>query len=141
MPQTPASWVEIPEFVTLCRKIIQKYSDKFTGINPEVIVAYVCNNKSRPEKKKTLYKIDPQVEPVSFTNSKTWIITMFQDDWEKDMAHKLVMVYSILLRLDPLDPGKVKPLDYADQEEMISAFGSHWYDRSDLPNILEERIN
>lgn len=141
MAQTPANWVEVPEFNNICKKLIQKYSDKFGAIDQEIIVAYVCDNKSRSPKKKSLYKIEPQVPPASFTNSKTWVITMFNDDWDKDQQHKIAMVYSILLRLNPADPGKVAPLDYADQEEMLDALGPKWFDRKDLPNILEQRID
>jgi hypothetical protein len=51
------------------------------------------------------------------------------------------LVFSALQRIDTEKPGKIKPLDYADQEELVTTLGANWHERGDLPDLLTDDID
>jgi hypothetical protein len=140
--QIKPKWEEIGEFVQLAAKMVEKYPERFAGIDVNTIVAYGCVNKERPDKKAKLYEMSGETEPESFTNSKVYFVKMFMNDWEgRSEAAKLLIVASALSRIDPQTPGKVGPLDYRDQNIMVKTFGANWEDRGDVPHLLKDAIN
>lgn len=134
-------WEEIGEFGKIASRLIEKYPERFAGIDLSRIIAYKCTNKDRPEKNRKNYEITGEVEPESFTNSRSYFVKVYRDIWERDLAHQTALVFSVLDRIDPEKPGKIKPLDYVDQEVMVNSFGPSWYEREDLPNVLENGID
>ena len=140
--QVKPTWEEVPEFVQLAAKMIEKYPDKFGGIDVSWIVAYGVTNKERPDSKAKLYEMSGEGEPESFTNSKMYFVKMFMQDWEgRSEAGKLLIVASALARIDPDSPGKVGPLDYRDQNIMVKTFGADWQDKGDIPHLLNDKID
>lgn len=140
MPQEKPQWEELPEFIQLAEKITAKY-DELEAIEISKIIAYVCTNKSKPESKAKLYELTAEKEPVSFTNTKSYFVTIFQEDWDaRGPAERALIVLSVLLRIDPTEPGKILPLDYKDQSVMVNTFGANWMENGSLPNILEKRV-
>ncbi len=140
MPQTKPEWEEASDFKVLASKIVERYPQDFCDIDIDQIIAYVCVNKDRPDGKKLPYAMSGTMPPESFTNSKTYFVKMFQEVWDRDEVHKLVLIYSVLCRIDPVNPGKVKPYDYTDQEIMVKNFGANWHERADLPHLLKDNI-
>jgi len=136
MAQIQPIWNESEEFINMAGKLIEKYVERFGDIDVDQIIAYTCVNKDRPDGKTKPYDMNGSTPPESFTNSKTYFIKMFNDVWERTNEQKLALVFSALSRIDPTNPGKVKPLDYSDQEEMVNNFGANWHERGDLPDLL-----
>jgi len=134
-------WIEIEEFATMAAKLVEKYPERFGEVDIDKIIAYACVNKDRPEGKSKVYDMSGSVPPESFTNSKTYFVKIFNDVWEKTDEQKLALVFSALSRVDPTNQGKIKPLDYADQEEMVANFGANWHERGDLPNLLGRDVD
>ncbi len=141
MPQILPHWVEVPEFIEMANKIVEHYPQLFSEIDLSQVIAYACINKDRPEKNKKPFEISGSCPPESFTNDKTYFIKMFQQVWDRTENQKLALVFSALSRIDPKQPGKVKPLDYADQEAMVESFGAHWHERGNLPNLLTDDVD
>lgn len=141
MAQILPEWVEIDEFKTMSAKLVEKYPERFAHIDVNQVIAYVCVNKDRPEKTKKPYEMGNTLPPESFTNSKTYFVKVFNDVWERTEQQKLLLVWSALRRIDDTNPGKLRPLDYSDQEEMVNTFGAHWHERGNLPNILTDDVD
>jgi len=140
--QVKPTWEEIPEFIQLAAKLVEKYPEKFGSIDVTRIVAYGCTNKERPDGKAKLYDMSGETEPEVFTNSKMYFVKMFMSDWEaRNDQSKLLIVASALSRIDPDSPGKVGPLDYRDQSIMVRTFGADWQDRADVPNLLSDKVD
>ncbi len=141
MTQTKPNYEEIDEFATMAASLVEKYPERFGDIDIEQLVAYSITNKDRPEGKTRPYDMSGSTPPESFTNSKSYFVKVFNDVWELTREQKLAMVFSALSRIDPSNPGKIKPLDYADQEEMVTNFGANWHDRGDLPDLLNSDVD
>lgn len=141
MTQIKPEWVEIEEFATMASKLVERYPERFGEIDVAQMVAYACVNKDRPEGKSKPYDMSGSTPPESFTNSKSYFVKLFQNVWDRTYTQKLALVFSALSRIDPTIPGKIKPLDYADQEEMVSNFGANWHERGDLPDLLKDEVN
>ncbi len=141
MTQQAPQWVEIEEFTTMAAKLVEKYPERFGETDIDQLIAYACVNKDRPEGKSKPYDMTGAVPPESFTNSKSYFVKMFNNVWERTEEQKLALVFSVLNRIDPTSPGKIKPLDYSDQEEMVNNFGANWHERGDLPNLLGRDVD
>lgn len=140
MPQEKPQWEELAEFNQIAEKLIAKY-DELGNLDVSKMIAYSCTNKTRPEGKGKLYELTAEKEPVSFTNTKSYFVTLFQEDWaSRSEAERALVVLSVLLRIDPEEPGKILPLDYKDQSVMVNTFGANWVENSTVPNILDKRI-
>lgn len=144
MSQVVPQWAEIPEFNTLMTKIIDKYPDRFHKVQPEWFVAYGCTNKERPEKsKKPIFDMEGETEPKSFTNTKKYFITMFQQDWDgRSEESRIAIVFAALSRLDLDEPenGKVLSYNYKDIDVMVRTLGTDWHLRGNLPNLLTDKV-
>jgi hypothetical protein len=144
MAQVPPQWEEVPEFVEMGRKIIEKYPDRFSHVNPDWLIAYICINKTRPESKTKLYEMSGQTEPEAFTNSKKYFVKMFHDVWEAlPEENRLLLVFSALSRIDKEKPesGKVGGFDLHDQAVMARTFGVDWGLKGGVPNILRQDVD
>jgi len=140
--QTKPQYEVLDEFNTMAAQLVEKYPEEFGEIDVDQIVAYSIVNKERPERQASKpYHIKGAVPPESFTNSKTYFVTIFHDVWDRTRSQKLALVFAALERIDTTNPGKVKPLDYADQEAMVSTFGASWHERGDLPDLLSDNVD
>lgn len=143
MAQIKPQWEEIAEFISMARHLVNKYPDRFAGIDPDWIVAYGCTNKDKPEGKTKPYDMSGASEPESFTNSKKYFIKMFMSDWvSRSEENKLWVVFSALERVDKElpDSGKIGPFDYKDQGTLVRTLGADWHSRNRLPNLLTESV-
>lgn len=144
MAQIKPMWQELPEFVTMATKLIDRFPERFNGIDPSWFVAYACTNKDKPEKKVKPYDMTSVGEPESFTNSRKYFVKVYLSDWEgRSDTNKLAIVAAALDRVDKdiPDSGKINPFDYQDQGVMVRTFGTDWYDRDDLPDLLTAKIH
>lgn len=141
MAQIKPQWIEVEEFATMAAKLVEKYPERFGELDVDQLIAYACVNKDRPEGKSRPYEMTGATPPESFTNSKTYFVKMFQNVWDQTQEQKVALVFSALSRIDPMNPGKIKPLDYSDQEVMVENFGANWHDRGDLPDLLESDVD
>lgn len=142
MQKTP-EWEEIAEFIELAKKLIDHYPGDLSHVDPNLIIAYKCTNKTKPEKKTKLYDMSGQGEPEAFTNTKKYFIKLFYDVWDNmDEKNRLLIVLDALSRVDKEKPesGKVSGYDLHEQAFMARTFGVDWATRSDVPNILENNV-
>lgn len=140
MPQVKPVWTEIYEFRTMTNKLIEKYPEKFSHIDPEWVIAY-SSNKDKPEKKTKPYDMAGESEPMSFTNTKKYFVMFHNGEWEaRDESSKLALVFSALVRIPVDDSGKIGSLDYRDQNIMVRTFGPDWQMRGSVPHLLNDRI-
>lgn len=143
MPQPQALWEEIPQFCELAKKLIEKYQERFAGLDANWIVAYVCTNKDRPQTQKMLYRISGEPEPECYTNTKKYFVKMYQKDWDSfPTENKMWLVFSILERIDKASPssGRVSSLDYKDQGTCVRTLGADWVYRDNLPDLLNDKV-
>ena len=144
MPQIKAEWEEIPEFIDIASKLKEKYTERFDHINVDLLVAYKCTNKTKPEKKSKLYDMTGEGEPEAFTNPKKYFVKMFYDTWDNlSENNRIALVFSALSRIPADDPesGKVEGYDMHDQSFMARTLGVDWQTRTDIPNLLRESIS
>ena len=144
MSQIKAEWEEIPEFMTMTEKLIEKYESELGHVDTDSIIAYKCVNKTKPESRTKLYDMSGQSEPQAFTNTKKYFVTVFHDVWDNlDESNRLLLVFSALKRIDSENPesGKVAGCDLHDQSFMARTFGVDWLTRRDVPNILDNRVD
>lgn len=144
MAQIKPEWEEIPEFITMAKKLIEKYESELGHVDTNLIVAYKCVNKTKPESRTKNYDMSGQSEPEAFTNTRKYFVKVFHDVWDNmDEKNRLLLVREALLRIDAENPesGKVAGYDLHAQSRMIRTFGVDWETRSDVPNILEDRVD
>jgi len=142
MAQMVAQWQELKEFGIMVARLVDKYPDRFSHVDPNEVIAYACINKDRTETKAKVYDMTAEKEPEAFTNTKRYFVKFFLSDWEgRDETSKLWLVFSALSRIDPETPGKIGPLDYRDQCIMVRTLGPDWVDKGNLPNLLAANIN
>ena len=143
MPQVKPQWTVIDEYSEMVKKLVTKYPEKFSHIDPSWIVAYE-SNKDKPEKKSKPYDMNGEPEPMNFTNSKRYFIMFHQGEWDsRSDEAKLALIFSALLRIpeDEASSGKVGPLDYRDQNLMVRTFGPDWQMRGVLPHLLNDNVD
>lgn len=140
MAQVPPEWEEVPDFMNMAKQLIEKYPERFAHVDPDLVVAYICTNKTKPEAKAKLYDMSGESEPEAFTNSKRYFIKMFHDTWEAlPEENRLLLVFSALSRVDR-ETGKVGGYDLHDQALMARTFGVDWALRGGVPNLLRDDI-
>jgi hypothetical protein len=141
MSQTAPVWEELPQFVAIARDQIAKNPHLFDHIDPNLIIAYGVSNKQRPASRTKLYDMSVQKAPEVLTNTKKYIIKFFMSDWEARPSNtRCWIVCEILHRIDPENPDKIKPYDYAALQFMVGQLGPAWQDRTDLPDIADGRL-
>ncbi len=143
MAQIKPEWEEIPEFIDISRMLIEKYEETLGHVDPDLLIAYKCTNKSKPESRTKLYDMSGQTEPEAFTNTKKYFIKVFHDVWDTmDQKNRQLIVLSALRRIDSESPdsGKVGGYDMHDQAMMIRTFGPDWATRSDVPDIINQTV-
>lgn len=141
MAQIKPEWEVISEWDNLMAQVIGKFH--FDHVDPSLVIAYKCINKSKPEGKTKLYDMSGQTEPEAFTNSKKYFVKLFHNVWDvMDQKNRLLIVFSALSRIDKVKPdsGKVSGFDLHDQSFMARTFGVDWATRSDIPNILTDNV-
>jgi hypothetical protein len=143
MPQIKPEYEEMPEFITMARKLIEKYTSEIGHVPINLVAAYKITNKTKPEHKTKLYDMDGCIEPQSFTNTKKYFVTVFHDIWDNmDNKNRQLVVLSALCRIDKDEPesGKVGGYDMHDQSFMARTFGVDWAVRHDVPDILSQTV-
>lgn len=139
MAQTEAEYEEIQDFGDIADVLIDKYPEDFGHVDLSKLAAVMVTNKSR--KNKTIYQIKTYTPPLSMYASKNYIAIFYSEDWESwnDNA-KAAMVASILFSIHSDGEGKLNPMDYKDHSVMLRTLGVDYLEDSDLPDILNEKI-
>lgn len=143
MAKEKKEWQEISEFSTIAQKLIDKYPEKFAGVDSQYIVCYGVINKDKPATCNKRFSIASGKEPECFTNTKRVFVTFFQSDWDqKTDEQKLWLVYDALRHIDAgEEPWKILSPDYVDRGEMVRTLGPDWSEKESLPNPLTDKIN
>ncbi len=141
MAQIKPEWITLDEFTALAARLVEKYPERYSGVDADQIIAYACTNKDKPERKTRPYDMSGEMEPESFTNSKQYFVKVFKSDWDaRTEEQQLTIISSVLERVDVDNPGKIRSDDHKDQCVMIRTFGIDWQDRNDLPHLLRDDV-
>ena len=142
MAQIEPIYEEIPEFIELADKIIQKYNTEFANIDVTKLVCVGITNKERSEKKKQLWDMKPITAPISMFCSKEYVVVFYRKDWDSmDEKYRLLAVADVLCSIPPGGGGAVTPMDYKDHSMMLRTFGVDYLDNPKAPDILATDVN
>ena len=136
------------EFNNMALRVVEKYPEKFDGIDISQVCCVNITNKTRKDKDdevvgERIWKLDAVKMPMRLHCAYGWYVTLFSHDWEeKDEVHKLILVAEVLhgIPRSDSDEGKVKPLDTKGYHAVFNTFGLDCHEDPDVPNILEEDI-
>ena len=144
MPQIPPEFQPLNEWSELAERIIEKHSEKFTGIDVKKIRAVVITNKERSESNDKLFEIKAVPDPIRMDCPYAYYIIFYQEDWSiLENKNKLLLIAKTL-RSIPLDDngemveGKVNSFDLKDFADMIRTFGPDYLVKETVPDILQD---
>lgn len=141
MAQIEPAYEEIPEFVDIADKVIQKYPAEFGNIDVAKLVCVGITNKDRSEKKKQIWDLKPIVAPINMFCTKDYIVVFHQKDWDiLDESKRALIVADILCSIPPGGGGSVTPMDYKDHSKMLRTFGVDYMDNPKAPDILSTDV-
>ena len=140
---------KIYEEVTEARKIVQdlcsEYPDEMWAIRPDTIITLGVSNKERPKGSTKLASIRPlkgatkalmQINNVGVR----YLIELYWSDWNKwTEAQKNAVIFHELLHVDN-EIGKTVKHDIEDFRMMVDKLGVDWFNDTDLPNLLLNKV-
>lgn len=146
MAQVEPEFEAATEFMDLAAKIIEKHSQKFTGINLELIKAVQITNKERGEKNNKLFEILPVKQPIRDDCKYAFYIIIYQADWDNmDRKHQLMLIAQSFHAIatdenGEMEEGKVLGPDMKDFACMIRSFGPDYLVKDSIPDLLDDEI-
>jgi hypothetical protein len=139
--KTEAVYEEIPEFLEIADKIIEKHPTQFGNIDLSTVACVVITNKERPEKKTQLWEIKSIKPPISLFSQKQYVFVFFKADWEEMNEERRAMITAdALCSIPPEGNGDVVTMDYKDHSLMLRTFGVDYMESDKIPNLLEDDI-
>lgn len=141
MVQVEPVYEELPEFLQLADKIIEKYPEQFGNIDVSKIACVSIQNKERSDKKTQIWDLKSIRPPISLFSSKVYIFVFYQKDWDEmsDKYRKLI-VADCLCSIPAEGAGAVTPMDYKDHSMMLRTFGVDYMEREDAPDLLDQEV-
>lgn len=147
MAQIKPEYEKLPDFNVMAEKIVAKYKDKFYGVDPKLIRAYVITNKDRSDSKKKLFDLRPVPMPVRLDCPYSHFAIIHASDWENmTNRHRLLLVAQILHGIVVDENGdmveeKVAAMDMKDYAPMIRTFGPDYIVKDNVPDILNDNVS
>lgn len=147
MAQTEPEYEPLDEFNDLATKIVEKHSEKFSGIDLNIIAARQITNKDRGEKNNKLYEVLAVKPPIRPDDCKyAFYIIIHKSDWDVlEQKHRLLLIAQALhtIILDEngeMTEGKVASPDMKDFASMLRTFGPDYLVKDNVPDLLEDEI-
>jgi len=145
MAQVKAQYAELKEFNTIAKKIIEAQDEIFPSVDIDEflkkIKAVVITNKDRKEGS-DYFKVHTVKPPMSLFTEVTYVIELFQSDWDTmEDTTKEWIVFCAIRRIptDSEDDGKVLGLDYKDDHLIAASVGVDWQLKDDLPKLTDPK--
>lgn len=131
----------VKEFQDIAARLVDMYPDILDGVDYESIQCYAVTNKNKEPKDKH-WEVNAVKMPIRMDCPYGWYATIWADAWhEMNDARRHLLVFQILYACGD-EEGKVRTLDYKDFDILVSTakIGPHSLEKSDLPDILSERM-
>jgi hypothetical protein len=142
MAKIKPEYQELPEFVEIMQKVLDRYPSVFPDINPDQIAAVQIVNKARPEKKNQVWDLKPVKAPVTLFCPKIYFVVLYSSDWDVfDEARKAAVVADILFSISPTVDGDTIPFDKRDHSIILRTLGVDYMSEPTISNILEENVD
>ncbi len=133
----------VDEFSKMARKIINKYPEKFHGINIDQVKCVKITNKDRPESKDCMWVTQAVKEPVRSDCPYAWYIVIWSSDWDElSEKHRYMLICDVLHCIpSEEDEGKVNPPDSKGYKCMQRTFkGIDFMTDPNVPHVIDENI-
>jgi len=134
------------EFNNMAVKIVEKYPEKFNGIEIDKVCCVNLTNKSRKEKEGTverIWKLQAVKMPMAIHCPYGWYVVLHSSDWD-DMSekHKVALTADVLhgLPVDLDNQGKVNQCDTKGYLSVFKTIGINYLDDPDIPHLLKDDI-
>lgn len=146
MPQTKPEYERLEDYNELAKKLVERYPDRFFGIDVNRIRAYEITNKDRPESSTKLFEIQAVKMPLLLDCPYSHYVVVHSSDWlSMTEAHQLLLVAQTLCAI-PLDENgemvteKVNTFDMKDFSPMLRTFGTDYLVKEDVPHLINEEV-
>lgn len=143
MAQSQKEFEALDEFEDLAKKIAEKYPEVFYEVDVEEIRCVAITNKSKPEKKDSLWEVVPVKQPVRMDCKYGWYIIVYLSEWNSlTEKQKKLLVADAMCALPKGDEkdGKVEHPDYKDYAVMLRTFGVDYIFNDDAPDLLDTDV-
>lgn len=146
MPQIEPQFENLDEFNDLAIKLVEKHSQKFSGIDLGVIAARQIVNKERSDKNPKLYEVMAVKPPIREDCKYAFYIIIHKSDWDiLEQKHRLLLIaqalHSIVLDENgEMTEGKVASPDMKDFAPMLRTFGTDYLVKDNVPDLLEDEV-
>ena len=146
LAQTEPVYEALDEFMELAKKLVEKHSNKFNGIELESIAARQITNKERGEKNNKLYEVIAVKPPIREDCKFAFYIVVHASDWNiMEHKHRLLLIAQSLhaIGLDDngeMEEGRLRSPDMKDFAPMLRTFGPDYLVKDNVPDLLEDII-
>ena len=138
MPQQRPEYEPLDDAKKIATQLVQRYPEKFDGINVNTMRFVQITNKD-PKEKKPVWEIRTVEYPIRLDSAFDYYITLYKNDWEsRTDIHKGWIVADILHSISRDGDGKVVPMDLKDHGDILRTAGIDWLQKDELPNLLGE---
>lgn len=144
MAKEKAEYEPLADFKELAYKIVDRYPDRFSGIDLDRVQVYAIINKERKNDK--LFEVHAVKMPLLLDTKFSHYLVVYASDWNSmDDKHRLLLVCQCLFAI-PLDDNgemeteKVNTFDMKDFSVMLRTFGTDYLVRDDIPHLLDEEV-
>jgi len=137
MAKVKPTYEELPAFLEIAKKLVDKFPDIYPDIALDDIRAVAINNKNRADGAQ-LWNIVSAKEPISMYCSCTYCVIVYLSDWT-EMCDKLKnrLVAAVLFAIPSGDnEGKINTFDLKDFTPMVKTFGVDYFEDEEGPDPL-----
>jgi len=129
------------EFVTLAKRLTEKYPSQFYGKPVDVLRSVTITNKDRPNKKK-MAEVRAVPMPVAMDCPYKFYVIVYSSDWDAfNPKQKQALVADVLFTLpDGADEEKLVQPDLKDHSVVLRTLGVDYMQSTELPDLLVEDI-
>jgi hypothetical protein len=142
---TKLEYAELKEFNNIAKSLLNKHTDIFPLSDIDTFTDKIkcvsIINKSRDDKDH--YTIKGVADPIRMFCTCSYVITVYNEDWENYTDNQKQLLVFCILRRIPLsdsEDGKLLALDYKDDSLMVRTFGPDWLTNNELPSLLTSNI-
>ena len=130
------------EFNQMAAQLVDKYPDKFAGIEVETICCVNITNKERTrEATEPIWKIKAVQMPMALHCEYAFYVILFQSDWETlGEKHKLAIVAECLHAIPGGEEEKVVPMDTKGYHAVLATLGLDFLANPNIPHLLEDNV-
>lgn len=144
--QSKPEFERLDEYDELAKQIVEKHPGVFSGVETNLIRAFLITNKERSEKKPKLFEIKAVADPVRMDVEYANYVIFHQEDWNMlEQKHKLLLIAQTLCAIaidenGEMIEGKINPFNMKDFSTMIRTFGPDYLIKDNVPDLLADEV-